>query len=382
MIAPDFISQHRARTEQFQPLPGRRFNHLLALTPADCALCKPRGYLVKDLIAPGDLALIFGQPGAGKSVIAPHIGYAVAQGRAVFDRRVRSGPVVYITAEDPHGLPQRVHALRIVHGDAPNFYVIQGVTNLFAKDAPDVSALIAAVEAIQPVLVIIDTLAAAFPGIRENESDDMQIVLGVARDLQRSRAANSVTPAVIIVHHAPKADDATPRGHGSLNGAVDMTIRLAIDTEEGIVRGKLGKNRNGPCDVTLEFSIRSVCIGTDEDGDAITAPVAQEMDEQDRAPRNKPKLTKAENTAKRYLADLLCDQGKPLPIGPNWPMGLLGVPETEWRAVCESRRLSTAEKPDDRARIFRRAYQELLTKSVVAARDGLVWLTHPEGQNS
>lgn len=368
----DVIHLHRARTERFGPAPGQAFQHLRLLLPADCAASPPRAYVVKELIGRHDLGLIIGQPGAGKSIVAPHIGYAVAQGRTVFGRRTRQGRVLYVPCEDPHGMRQRVHALKLEHGDATDFHLVEGVSDLFAKDGRDGDALAALVEKTRPLLVIVDTLAAAFPGLRENESEDMGRVLAVAKRLRDLGAA------VLLIHHAPKADDASPRGHGSLNGTADVVLRLAIDTDTGAVAGRLGKNRNGPCVATLGFSIKSVAIGVDEDGDRITAPIADELDEADRRASAGPRLTKAEATARRFLADLICERGQLLPTGPNFPSGLHGVSETDWRASCEDRRLSTAETPKDRARVFRRAYQDLLTKGIVAVRDGLVWLTRPE----
>ena len=43
---------------------------LTFLTPDDCESAPSRGYLIKGLFAPGDVACIFGAPGAGKSLIA------------------------------------------------------------------------------------------------------------------------------------------------------------------------------------------------------------------------------------------------------------------------------------------------------------------------
>jgi KaiC/GvpD/RAD55 family RecA-like ATPase len=302
------------------------------LDPQDCAASPPRGYVVKGMVAPGDLMLIFGQPGAGKSIIAPHIGYAVARGDEVFGRRVRQGRVLYVAAEDPHGMRQRVHALLLELGDAPDFLLVTGISDLLGSDSPDPDEIRQLVTALKPVLVIVDTIAAAFPGLRENEAEDMGNVVRFARSI------TELGPAVVLVHHAPKADDATPRGHGSLNGDADVAIRLIKSAGEVI--GTFSKNRNGPSDATLGFAIKAVEIGADEDGESITAPT---LTEQVAKPPGKRPLTPAEDVARRYLADLIVTSGNPLPAGSSFPAGLRGVPEDTWRDECESRRLSTAE---------------------------------------
>lgn len=348
---------------------ARRSRPLSILTPAECAEAAPRGYLIKGMIAPGDLVLLFGQPGAGKSVIAPHLGYAVARGADVFSRRVKQGRTLYVAAEDPHGMRQRVHALMIEQGDAPDFLLVDGITDLLSGGSLDPDRLRELVAEHEPALVVIDTIAAAFPGLRENEAEDMGNVVRLARSLTDSGAA------VVLVHHSPKADDSTPRGHGSLNGDADVGLRLTKDTEG--VTGSFSKNRNGPSDALLGFTIKAVCIGTDEDGEPITAPA---LEEKDGNRRTKRLLTPLEQTGRTILADLIVSAGKPLPSGPGFPSGMRGVAEEDWREECESRRLSTAENEFDRARSFRRVYAQLLQKKQIAARDGIVWLSSPEAE--
>jgi RecA-family ATPase len=47
------------------------------------------------------VGLIYAPPGSGKSMIAPVIGYAVAQGRETFGLKTKAGPVFYLASEDP-----------------------------------------------------------------------------------------------------------------------------------------------------------------------------------------------------------------------------------------------------------------------------------------
>ncbi len=155
-----------------EPEPAAKPSSILTvLTPADCELARPRPYIVKGLIGRGDVVLIIGAPGAGKSVLAPHIGYAVAQGREAFGRRVRKGSVLYLAAEDRAGMQLRVRALRQHWGDAPGFHLVPDAIDLKDANGPTLAAVRALVEQIEPHIIIIDTLARAFPGLRENEPD-------------------------------------------------------------------------------------------------------------------------------------------------------------------------------------------------------------------
>jgi hypothetical protein len=345
------------------------------LSVADCANAAPRRYTIKGILAAGDVAVMIGAPGAGKSALAPYVAFAVAQGRTIFGRRVRPGKVLYVPAEDQHGMRSRVSALKIQYGDAPMFFLVDGVCDLFSSQG-QADELKELVEHETPALVIIDTIAASFPGMQENESRDMGLVVKLARDLARGNDTRQ-GPAVILLHHIPKgSSDPTPRGHGILDGDADLVLRLNRDPETGIVAVTFGKNRNGPSYGTnMSFTIDSLCVGTDEDGDEITAPLAVES--MSAASNARSRLTPRESRAVTFLADLINDQGRTLPTGPGWPENLAGVSETDWREACDERRLCTSDEKKNRGRVFRLVFQALLTKRAIGANAGMVWLTAP-----
>jgi hypothetical protein len=336
------------------------------LDPSECASADPRGYIIKGLIAPGDLAIIFGAPGAGKSVIVPHLAYAVAQGRSVFGKRVKQGRVLYVAAEDTHGMKARVHALALEHEDAPDFLLFKQPVNLL--DNKGIDGIRHAVEVFNPALIVVDTLAAAFSGIRENEAEDMSIVVRYLRSLTFNGAA------VIVVHHSPKGGD-TPRGHSVLNGDADVGLLLTRDGKT--VRGSLSKNRNGPCDAALSFTIRSRFIRTDEDGDPITAPVLDETAEDEAKTKAGPKLNATEAAARQYLIDAMVRVGWPLPAG-EYPANTRGAKLDDWRDECMSRGLSTATAAGERNRTFTSVFKRLLDKRIVGYRDGYAWLVRED----
>lgn len=347
------------------------------LTPAQCAATEPRGYIVKGLLAPEDFALIFGGPGLGKSCLAPRMAYAIALGTDFFGRRVRRGRVLYVAAEDPHGMRQRIRALREELGDTPDLEMAEGLSDFLTVDSPHRSALEDRISEFGPAVVFIDTIAAGFPGLKENDSgsEGMGAVVGFARDLI---AANTGL-AVVMLHHVPKSDASTPRGHGMLHGDADIALALSR-TEDGTIQASMTKNRNGPSDSALHFRIRAVILGKDEDGDAITAPLC---DPAEGGQTSKPRLPPQPLFALRILNDLIVGEGKPLPVGAGFPTDKMhGVLEERWRAECDSRRLSTAEGPDDRKRVFRNVFQKLQRTSSVAARDGWVWPVRPSLDSS
>jgi hypothetical protein len=312
-------------------------------TPAECAVSANRGYIVKGLLAPGDMACIFGVPGAGKSLIAPHIAYAVARGDRAFGMRTKKGAVLYVAAEDAHGMSGRVSALRSRRGDAENFYLVDGITDV---GGADLSRLLAEVESKRPAMVIIDTLALAFPAIELNNDcpkEGMRAVVLAARKLGRTGAA------VVIIHHPSKAAE-MPLGHTCFNGALDVSLYLHGKDPTGIVRGEMKKNRNGPCDLDLAFRIESVSQGIDEDGDPITSAIVAELSGECAAPRIK--LSGSEQAALAVLRTLI--------------VGGQDVTETEWRKACVAgRRVSGSDDAESRSKAFKRAHRGLANHGLV-----------------
>lgn len=319
---------------------GGAASRLTFLTPAECDTLSARPYVIKGLLAQGDVAAVVGAPGAGKSLLAPRLGYAVAQGVEVFGRRTRQGGVFYVAVEDGHGMRGRLSALRQDHGEADAFQLVSGVSDLLSKKG-ELAELRAAVKARRPALVIIDTLAVAFPGLEENTAEGMGQVVAAARSLTKWGAA------VILIHHDTKAGDGLPRGHSLLNGALDVSIALKRDGD--VVACELSKNRNGPTALSIAFSIGTRNVGVDEDGDPITAAIAE--DDLPATTKASPKLTRGEEAVMGHFRELTADSS---------------LPEADLRKACiDGRRVSQSDVPDNRRRTMEIALKGLVAKGVL-----------------
>lgn len=329
------------------------FGGLTFLTPAECRARPRRASIVKELLAHGDVTSIFGAPGAGKSALAPYLGYQVALGEPVFGMRTKPGLVLYVAVEAFDNLCERVDALERRQGDTRNFRVVGGVSDLFDEASPDLEALLDVVREQRPALIFIDTLFAAFPGLEENDAKGMGRVVMVARQLAEHGAA------VVLIHHDTKAEGSTPRGHSALNGALDMALQVKRDID-GVVRGRLTKNRNGSPKRDIAFRISSEELGVDEDGDVVTAPIVEEMNAS--AHPDRVRLTGPEAAALAKLIDMESDGC---------------VAEDDWRAACVGeRQVSGSEDAESRKRAMRRAVQGLAKKGLIDTQNGVVSSHH------
>ncbi len=325
-------------------------------TPGECGSVPMPDYVIKGLISLGNIGCLFGAPGAGKSLLGPYLGYQVALGEHAFGLRTKAGTVFYIAAEDISGMRKRVQALYARQDDAPRFHLVGGVSDLFSEENATLEKLIAEAVVRRPSLIIIDTMAMAFPGLEENDSKSMGRVISVCRQLADTGAA------VMLIHHDTKSESMTPRGHSILNGALDFAIH--VKREDGRIRGKLTKNKNGPCDIGLSFQIDIEEFGLDEDGDMSTAAVLSEVHESGLSASQR--LSPAQREAKNILLELEA-------VG--------SVSEHAWRDACvDSRRVSQSEDPDNRRRAFNMVRKKLFEAELIGFSDGDVFLrnTNPD----
>lgn len=319
-------------------------SRLQDLSPDDCAAtaATARPYIIKGVLAARDFACVYGAPGAGKSLIAPDLGYMIAKGETTFGRRTRQGAVLYIAVEDPDGMKQRITALRAKHGPVDNFRLLTGVSSLL--DDGDWKAVAERIHHWRPAVIFVDTLARAFPGIKENDTDGMSVVV------ERARAMSKWGAAVVMIHHNTKAGDDTPRGSGLLHGDLDMELKITAD-KDSVVRGSVTKNRNGGYDWFPAFKIGVYEIGEDSDGDKITAAYAEEIGGA-QVPVRSEQLPASERAALLILRDL--DDGA-------------GVSRNAWRNACIATEtaVSAAETVGARKTVFNRVLRNLIERKLV-----------------
>lgn len=203
-------------------------------------------YIIDKLLVSDSIALIYGQPSAGKSFLALDWALSIASGQPWMEHSVVQGPVLYIVAEGLSGIGQRVIAWQAERG-AEVGEVSWHPQAINLLDVGAVDELAAAVDAIQPVAVFVDTLARSMPGADENASISMSQVIEV---LDRLRTLTRAS--VVAVHHTPK-DGSSPRGHSSLLGGVQTAIKVV--KEDGDITVSVEKQKDD-AEIALKLRMR------------------------------------------------------------------------------------------------------------------------------
>ncbi len=333
----------------------------LLTIPSDEIRLNTSDYLLKGLVAPGELGVWFGPSGSGKSFVILEVAHAIATGRSVLGRRVRKAPVLICALEGAAGFDRRIVAMTQERGPAPDLHVYSGSLCLH-ESLENVDALMETINLLDAKLVIIDTLSRSIPGADENSAQDMTgLISTLGRVMQETGAA------VIEVHHTGKDEGKGSRGHSSLKAAADVEIEISKSGTGGHTL-KLTKVKDGRSDLEYSFTLREIDLGMDDDGDPITTCV---IDEGGQRPSDgqSAKLTKGDREARGWLKEASEEFGEQPPL--TLPAGVRATTKDRWLEIGKKR----SGKADDTVRKqIDRAVTNLTLAKQMAVHAPYFWL--------
>ena len=339
---------------------------------------------VRGLLPERALSLVYGHPGSGKSFLALDIAFAIARGVDWFGRRTRQGGVVYVAAEGQEGVRRRVAAYRKHHDAGPPvaFALAPFAINLFNEDADVHRLLNWIMSAAQDLgrtidLVVIDTVSRTLGDGDENTRDMTAYVNNVTRIMNETGAG------VMLVHHRPKNNEnVTPRGHGSLLGAVD-TCLLVEGAAAGVRHATVQKQKDADPGEPVDFLLIPVTIGVDDEGLAVTSciiapPVPRLGAFAEVRTAQKPKLSPDAKAALRELERLMEGEGVSQPD--DFPTDRLPAGVTKvvcvktWQDNTIAGEATPDRKPESAKKAFRRARDALGNAGLVGYFGECAWL--------
>ncbi|MBB4192775.1 AAA family ATPase [Rhizobium aethiopicum] len=332
---------------------------------------KPKETILKGWLGVGEFTTISGLPGTGKSVVTTDLACHIAAGMEWHGQKVRQGLVIYVAAERKKLTERRMMAFRKHHNvkDVP-LLVVGGMLDFTrdTKDADDIIAVIREAETItghKCVWVIVDTLTRVFGAGDQNASKDMVKFVRSCDHILTETGAH-----VTAIHHSAWSGE---RGKGAidLDGAVDASFMVKKDGNKHRLVCD-GTNDGEEGDV-LCFTMQSVQIGADDEGNPTTAPVVVPADGASPGERMIAGLAKKDGEALDILKSLIADSGQESPGGQHYPEDILVVKEDDWRQAVYA-----AAKPDTpqgtKQKNFTRAKASLIKQGVVGESYNWVWI--------
>jgi hypothetical protein len=123
--------------------------------------------------------------------------------------------------------------------------------------------------------IIIDTVGAFFVIKDENSNAEINRICQIVR-----RIGNDIGVVMLLVHHFGKNPETGLRGAQAWNGSSDVTIGVLANINQltGAINERslsLTKTRTGAQGPLLAFTLETVKLGVDEDGDEIRTCVAK-----------------------------------------------------------------------------------------------------------
>lgn len=323
-------------------------------------------YLVKGWLDQGAASTIYGESNVGKTFLALDMGLHVAAGEDWHGNRVAQGLVIYAAAEGGRGIVNRLEAFKRDKPDlakaAGNRFMLLPLTlDLCAPG--DAQAFVDALGDQRPALVVIDTLARSMGAGDENTAKDMGQFIANVDFIRAETGAH-----VLVIHHSGKDTTRGARGSGALRGAVDTEIELTRD--DAVITATTRKQRDMPGDAAFHYTLRSVFLGYDEDGDAVTSCVVEPTED---APKKRgPKITGQAKIALQAFGDALARHGI-TKTGDLFPTDRQCVSLEHWRAFCDGASLSSGESESANRKAFHDAKRKLQEAGVICIADGFAW---------
>jgi len=240
---------------------------------ADFASGASPRWLIKHVVPDAELVVMFGESGSGKSFMALDMAFHIAQGLPWRNKKTRKGKIVYIAAEGAGGFRNRLRAYALHHqlnlADI-DVYILDAAPNFMLKeDALDVCKAVLSLGLTDIAMVIVDTFAQVMPGANENSGEDVGKALRHAKGIHKALKC-----AVMLVHHAGKDTTKGARGWSGLRAAADAEIEVLRSGNARALR--LSKSKDGEDGTIFGFTLETVNLDMDEDGDIISSCVVIE----------------------------------------------------------------------------------------------------------
>ncbi|WP_239649623.1 AAA family ATPase [Methylocucumis oryzae] len=262
-----YMQEHAKNTPQNESDP-RQAKPLFPLIKASELTATPIkiNWLLESIIEQGSLNLLFGEPGAGKSLFALDWAFCMAAGMDWNDYRTKKTDVVIIAGEGFAGMARRLKALEVKYQQTVPEWLFISKRPADFMDAQNINWLADTIKATCPNagLVIIDTLHRNMNGDENSSQDIGRFINNVDLYLKPLGAA------ALIVHHSGHGQKDRSRGSSSIRAAMDGEFSATKDG--GAIVLTCHKAKDFEAFKPLQFNLKPIDLDwCDDDGEPLTS---------------------------------------------------------------------------------------------------------------
>jgi AAA domain len=241
---------------------------------ADAHAISSKQWVVRGLLAAGQVSALIGPPNSCKSALALDLAATIATDGQWFGRATKQGSALYFALERGPVTLRRRRAYELFHKvSLLNVGIVRDLVDLL-NNGDDAERVIETVrqyerdtgEAVR--FLVVDTARAAMPGGDENTGRDMG---KLARHLGHIRDG-APNAHVMLLHHTPKGRPGEASGHTALAAMLDAVLVAAAKDGRGSWR-VVEANDLQELPPSSHFDLQTITIGKDASGDPLTAPV-------------------------------------------------------------------------------------------------------------
>jgi hypothetical protein len=226
------------------------------------AALRSRCFLIDPWMTRGSITMVYGWTGGGKSLFLQNVLWHAALGRSFANiyEITRPWKVLYFDFENGAAtIASRVKTLTEAYGDPGQNFAIWAPSLIAPENGGDINLntdegkqrLAAWIAAVQPDIVVIDTIRTAFMGLEENDAAAWAPVNRLLLDLRNAGIS------VVVVHHANK-----PNEHGLGREAGSSNQLSNVETQMRVTQlfdnEAMAEERRGKCDVETVAKLRAL----------------------------------------------------------------------------------------------------------------------------
>jgi len=234
-------------------------------------------FVIKHFLPAQSLCSIYGPSGSYKSFLAVSWACHIATGMEWAGKKVAPGAVLYVVGEGGVGVPRRVKAWEMMHGQqADNLYLVN--RPVFPVRSSEVNEVLLAARQVEaecglPVrMVVIDTLARCFGGNDENDARDMGAFIEGCDIIKQKTGAT-----VLVVHHSGKDEAKGARGSSSFRAALDAEFNVKREGEGMALILSCTKMKDAEEPERRAYDLRAAELYKDEDDEAVCSLVVRDV---------------------------------------------------------------------------------------------------------